>query len=569
MAIRWVADVGNDTFSGCESLINIDTNHIVSFGDRSFMGCTSLERLDVMEGVSEIGDEAFAGCSSLASVDIPDAEGLCIGAGAFSGCDSLRSFSIDGDVTILGDHAFSGCVSLSELTFLDDTCQVGSDAFIGCGELTYLHIRSPEVLAELDFGDGLGTLVIGGGITAIGERTFPSLTGLSVLILEEGVVSVADGAFTASDGLELIPIPNSVEEIGTEAFYVPGPCMVAGSVGCLDGHSVADPVYGYLITYDVSGRPDVADRTEYGWARQGDRVVPDHKEVGGCTVSSFIGEDDVSAGFTMPDAEVIVTVTYDDGERIVMFYDRDILIYYTWVRLGDPVPLPEDPYVPPLEGYSYEFMGWEGLFPGNVVTGSKSYNSMYRMNMTNFSGWEIADGCLVFDDRLDSPLYLTDDSASALLERTAAEGVDGVTFSFEYHDRAWMTLSNDDLELIDGDGLTMYVKPDLGTFIYSVTVEGPDGITVDVDLPWMTSNRTTAVNVVLGTGATEGVESEAVWHDGYKYVRFTANGSGNYETFNTGLETEVKLAIVGMAILAIIVIILAIWYVHSKHVPKT
>ncbi len=543
VAIRWMAEVGEDTFNGCESLVNVDTGHILVFGDRSFMGCSSLERLDVGEGVSRIGDSAFAGCASLTSVDIQEPDDLVVGADAFADCPSLTSVSIGDGVRSIGDSAFAGCASLSHVTFLDSSCDVGRDVFLGCDGMSSVHVRSPEVLGQLHLGDGLTSLTLGGDITDVTGSSIPALPDLRTLVLEDGVRSIGDGAFGSSHGLELIAVPGSVTTVGASAFDVPGSCLVAGQEGCLDSSGVAVPRYGGLISYEVTGRPDVADHRSYGWAEPGDVVVPEVDAVGGCTVSVSLDGADVLDGFTMPSGDVTVAVAYDDGQRVVMYYDRNILIAYYWVHLGDRTPVPEDPCPAPLERYSYEFMGWDELSPGDVVTGSASYNSEYRLLMTGYSGAEMENGFLEFDDRLDFPLYLSEDVANSLIALSLERGAEGVSFSFADFNTMWMTLEVDDLVRIDGTGLTIGVSTDVRNEAYTVTVEGTEGVTVDVDLPWMTSYLTTRVNAIDEDGGLESVESESAWHSGH-FVRFTVDGSGDYQTYNDGLSPRAGSLIV-------------------------
>ena len=356
VCIRWTANVWDDTFAGCESLVNIETYQIARFGDRSFMGCTSLERLDVRSGVYYIGESAFEGCTSLTSVDIVERENLTIGDRAFADCPSLASVSIDEGVNRLGDGVFSGCASLSAITFLDDSCEVGEGIFLCCGSISQARIHSPEVIGQLDLGDDLVTLALGGGIADISGTMLPTLENLRTLILEEGVESVGDSAFADSHNLELIAIPESIAMMGASAFDVEGQCMVAGPDGCLDSAGVADPRYGSLIVYDVSGRPDMADHRMYGWAEPGGRVVPEIEDLDGCTVSVTVGEEDVLDGFTVPDGDVTVDVSYDDGVQNVTYYDNNVMIAYYWAHVGDLVPVPEDPSMPPRDDYIYEFM---------------------------------------------------------------------------------------------------------------------------------------------------------------------------------------------------------------------
>ena len=506
-------------------------------GSHAFADTTLLTEVKLSDAASYIGESAFEGCTSLTSVDMVERENLTIGDRAFADCPSLASVSIEEGVNSLGDEVFSGCASLLSITFLDDSCEVGEGIFLGCGTISHARIHSPEVIGQLDLGDDLVTLALGGGIADISGTMLSALVNLRTLVLEEGVESVGDGAFTGSHNLELIAIPESIETMGASVFDVEGQCMVAGPDGCLEQAGVSDPRYGSLIVYDVSGRPDMADHRMYGWAEPGDVIVPDVDEVEGCTVSMTIGEDDVRNGFTMPDGDVTVSIGYDDGRRVVMYYDLNVLIAYYRVHLGDQIPIPEDPYITSSDDYTYEFIGWRGLVPGDVVTGSVSFNSEYRAILTDDSGAETVDGVIEFDDKIDFPLYIPQNVAHDLLARTIVEGADGVSFSLiAYYNTVWITLDAEDLANIDEDGLTISIShPD--PFLYHVEIDASEGVSVDIDLPWMSSDLTTIVDLIGEDGSLQRQESSSVWH-GWRYVRFTASESGTYQTDNSGMDPE-------------------------------
>ena len=63
----------------------------------------------IPNGVTHIGDEAFSGCESLTSINIPNSV-TNIGNCAFYGCGFLKSINIPDSVTNIGDRAFSFCI---------------------------------------------------------------------------------------------------------------------------------------------------------------------------------------------------------------------------------------------------------------------------------------------------------------------------------------------------------------------------------------------------------------------------------------------------------------------------
>ena len=63
----------------------------------------------IPNGVTHIGDEAFSGCESLTSINIPNSV-TNIGNCAFYGCGFLKSINIPDSVTNIGDRAFYYCI---------------------------------------------------------------------------------------------------------------------------------------------------------------------------------------------------------------------------------------------------------------------------------------------------------------------------------------------------------------------------------------------------------------------------------------------------------------------------
>lgn len=63
----------------------------------------------IPNGVTHIGDEAFSGCESLISINIPNSV-TNIGNCAFYGCGFLKSINIPDSVTNIGDRAFGVCI---------------------------------------------------------------------------------------------------------------------------------------------------------------------------------------------------------------------------------------------------------------------------------------------------------------------------------------------------------------------------------------------------------------------------------------------------------------------------
>ena len=210
-----VTSVGNNAFSGCNSIIYAEySNDLgVSF-DKSklqtlvlsgsgevsgFGGCTELREVILKGDFASIGESAFAGCSSLASITIPTSV-TSIGNYAFQNCSSLASIVIPAGVTSIGEFALAGCSSLASITIPDSVTSIGGRAFVDCSSL-----------ASVTFGEG-------SQLATIGEYAFAGCSSLASITIPAGVTSIGGDAFYGCSSLASITIPAGVTSIGAWAF---------------------------------------------------------------------------------------------------------------------------------------------------------------------------------------------------------------------------------------------------------------------------------------------------------------------------------------------------------------
>ena len=154
-----VTTIGEYAFDGCESLTEFKGKFASEDGRcliidgvlNSFaIGCCVTE-YTIPDSVTTIGNDAFSGCDSLTSVNIPDSV-TSIGESAFSGCTSLTSVNIPDSVTSIGS-AFGYCSSLTSVTIPDSVTEIGDYAFFFCSSLTsvYCKATTPPALSSQVF----------------------------------------------------------------------------------------------------------------------------------------------------------------------------------------------------------------------------------------------------------------------------------------------------------------------------------------------------------------------------------------------------------------------------------
>ncbi len=122
--------------------INI-SNGVTGIGDYAFENCSKLSNITIPESVTSIGDYAFKNCSKLSNITIPERV-TSIDEGVFKGCNNLASVTIPESVTRFGDYAFNDCTSLTSLTIPESITSIGDYAFYGCISLNDIYYSDTE-----------------------------------------------------------------------------------------------------------------------------------------------------------------------------------------------------------------------------------------------------------------------------------------------------------------------------------------------------------------------------------------------------------------------------------------
>jgi len=217
-----VTNIGNWAFSECSSLTSITIpDSVTNIGAAAFDSCGSLTSITIPGSVTSIGTVAFYNCSGLISITIPDSV-TNIGAAAFDSCGSLTSIVIPNSVTSIESYAFSACSSLTSITIPDSVTSIGNNAFDSCSSLTSITI--PDSVTSIgnnafDSCSSLTSITIPDGVTSIESYAFYNCSGLTSITIPDSVTNIGAVAFDSCTSLTSITIPDSVTSIESYAFY--------------------------------------------------------------------------------------------------------------------------------------------------------------------------------------------------------------------------------------------------------------------------------------------------------------------------------------------------------------
>ena len=127
----------------------------------------TLEMITFGENVETIGDEAFSGCENLVNVNFNNAPIKSIGTKAFERCHSLDTIVLPTQLEKLGSSVFMGCSQLVEIYFSNTILEIGRNCFTGCTSLETIY-------TDFDFVDQLKVI-----FAQNNEKFIDYITGIS------------------------------------------------------------------------------------------------------------------------------------------------------------------------------------------------------------------------------------------------------------------------------------------------------------------------------------------------------------------------------------------------------
>ena len=131
-----VVEIKEETFKGCDKIVDVNALGVETLGKSAFEECSSLINVTVPK-LSQISCRAFANCPILTSCVLKSA--TVIGESAFENCGAV-SLVIPSTVTSIEKKAFYGCKKLASLNIPNNVKRVGTDIISRCVSIKELTI---------------------------------------------------------------------------------------------------------------------------------------------------------------------------------------------------------------------------------------------------------------------------------------------------------------------------------------------------------------------------------------------------------------------------------------------
>lgn len=221
--------IGDEAFSNCTALENINIDSIHEIGAKAFNGCENLVfsadstlNIPLVENISH---SAFYNCKGIGKVNLSPTL-KTIGNKAFNYCENITECPIPSSVKSIGEYAFYGCKKIRSVTLPEGLENIGSSAFARCDSLKVALIGgNPKGLSQTTFSgtpffDSLKSEednIVYLNSVAIMEK--PRKSTPHTLTFKEGTVEIGDDFLQGSYGyVTSVELPSTVRRIGNRAF---------------------------------------------------------------------------------------------------------------------------------------------------------------------------------------------------------------------------------------------------------------------------------------------------------------------------------------------------------------
>ena len=184
-----------------------------------FESKSTINRVNINDGITSIGWYAFYDCDNLESITIANSV-TSIGGWALFNTQWLKEKQINNPLVIENGILIDACMCEGNVTIPNNVTSIGVGAFYN-SQITSVIIPNCAKsigLGAFDSCKNLTSISIPDSVTSIGKGAFYDCTGLTSISISNSITCIDDHTFGNCSNLKSITIPNSVTSIGDDAF---------------------------------------------------------------------------------------------------------------------------------------------------------------------------------------------------------------------------------------------------------------------------------------------------------------------------------------------------------------
>jgi len=233
-----VKRINDSSFINCTSLKKVEfgnKSQITNWGCRPFTGCTSLEEitLPISLNLNICGDSgsSFKGCTSLKKITIPKNSKMTVmDKYLFSGVTSIEEINIQDGVSINLNNCFNDLSNLKKI-YIGDSVKGGVESIyrrnlesviVNKNNTKYDSRNNCNAIIETANNRlvlGSKNAIIPNGVEIIASGAFSLINNLTYIEIPDSVKTIENYAFERGDYLTGVTIGSGVTTIGDNAFY--------------------------------------------------------------------------------------------------------------------------------------------------------------------------------------------------------------------------------------------------------------------------------------------------------------------------------------------------------------
>lgn len=236
---KTIQSIGAHAFDGCSSLETIIIPEGVKYiEDGAFNGCKNLKNISFPASLESFGDNVLTNCPLLETISSKSPI-LVVEEGVLYNEDKTvlhkylpsnpdKSYEVPEGVKEIKSYAFQDAVNLIEIIIGANVEKLGEKVLAGCNSLQEVTIPFLGSTAAAEDASRFGTFfddvpkslhtvtVLGGEI--IPFKAFYFCSTIKNIIIGEGVTEIGELAFQFCSGISIVDLPSTIKYIASGAF---------------------------------------------------------------------------------------------------------------------------------------------------------------------------------------------------------------------------------------------------------------------------------------------------------------------------------------------------------------
>ena len=237
-----VTEVADSAFFGNTTIQTVNISEgIEKIGVRVFYNATGLKTASLPRSATTIGRNLFYGCTDLETVEFLS-KITTLPVSCFNKCESLREIQLPNTITSIGDYAFTNCSSLETVYIPDRLTALPQDCFYNLPKLKNILFSANSKLKTINmraiYGlDSIETLNLPSTVTTFKYSTANNMLAPIGNCKKLKTINISNSKFKSFDGVVYSPDKKTLYFIptGLETYVIDENTTTINQYACVKG----------------------------------------------------------------------------------------------------------------------------------------------------------------------------------------------------------------------------------------------------------------------------------------------------------------------------------------------